>query len=324
MSILLSAAGIAATFWWLDEDFASLGLVPFWAILVGALLVVVNYAFGAIRLALLTSLAGSPVGLGRSLRAYALGLFGAAITPGGGGQAPALVLSLIRDGVPAPKAWSVTVYVWILDLVFLIWSVPVGLMSLRRASRALGGWSPWLVGGTVVATFLVILTVLLFGQGWLRRALGSVMRLRWLRRWRGSTLAFMDRLEGATKTLTRAGLGRQLTLHALTAGLYIATYLTFYVVAAGVGGKPPLVPAMAAVQLPMVISFLFPTPGGSGILEVFAASLFATEGVRPGIGAAILAWRVLTFYSRFAIGPALGGSALLRRKRPANDDAHPS
>ncbi len=314
LAIALGAVGILATFWWLGEDLGSVAQVPAWALAVGVLLTLANYGFGALRLTLLTRLAGHPTGFPRSLRAYALGLFSAAVTPGGTGQAPAVVLSLLRDGVPAPLAWSVNVYVWMLDLFFLAWSVPIGLAALASSTNVLGGHSPLLLGAVLSALCLALYFVLAFRLQWARALIGPVMRLRFLRRWREGALAFLDRVADSTRALSRAGPIHQVALHALTAALYIATYLSFWVIAIAVGAHGRLLPTLAAVQLPMVVSFLFPTPGGSGLLEVFAASIFKAEGRGGAVGAAILAWRVLSFYSRFVIGPALGGTALLRRK----------
>jgi uncharacterized protein (TIRG00374 family) len=140
------------------------------------------------------------------------------------------------------------------------------------------------------------------------------MRLPFLQRWREGTLAFLDRVAEATRELSNTSLLHQLALHGLTAGLYVATYLTFYVIALGLGAHGRFLPTLASVQLPMVVSFAFPTPGGSGLLEVFAASIFKAEGRGGAVGAAILGWRLLTFYSRFIVGPALGGTALLRQR----------
>ena len=293
-------------------------MVPAWALAAGAALTASNYLFGALRLTLLTRLTGDPVGFGRSLRAYALGLLSAAITPGGSGQAPAVVLSLVHDGVPAARAWSVNVYVWILDLFFLTWSVPIGLVVMGQSTDLLGSASPVLLAVVLSAVFLSLNVVLSYRLHWIKAIVAPVMRLPWLRRWRVPALDFFDRVATATGELSRRGLGFQGVLHMLTAGLYIATYLAFYAEALGLGGNPPLLPTIAAVQLPMVVSFLFPTPGGAGLLEIAAASLFTAEGSSGQVGAAILAWRLLTYYSRYAIGPALGGSVLLRA-RPGRD-----
>ena len=313
--MILGALGILATFWWLGESVTSVAAVPVWALLVGAVLTALNYLFGALRLTLLTRLTQQPVGFGRALRAYALGLLSAAITPGGSGQAPAVVLSLIRDGVPASRAWSVNIYVWVLDLFFLTWSVPIGLVVMAHSTDLLGKTPPVPVALLLGLVFLTLNYLLAFRLRWVKAIVGPVMRIAWLRRWREGALEFLDRVAGATGQLSRRGLGLQAVLHSLTAGLYLATFFAFYVIVAGLGGNPPLLPTLAAVQLPMVVSFLFPTPGGAGLLEIAAASLFAAEGSTGQVGAAILAWRLLTYYSRYAIGPALGGTVLLRSRR---------
>lgn len=310
--MVLGAVGILATFLWLGESVTSVALVPVWALVVAALLTVANYLAGATRLSLLTRLTGQPVGFGRALRAYALGLLSAAITPGGSGQAPAVVLSLVRDGMPAARAWSVNVYVWVVDLFFLSWSIPIGLVALGHSTDLLRGASPVVLAVILSAAMLSLNYLLAFRLHWVKAIVGPVMRLTWLRRWREPALDFLDRVAGATGQLSRRGIGLQIVLHILTASLYIATYLAFYVIAVGLGGQPPILPTIAAVQLPMVLAVIFPTPGGAGLTEIAAASLFTAEGSRGSIGAAILAWRLLTYYSRYAIGPALGGSVLLR------------
>ncbi len=314
LSVVLGALGVLATLWWLGESITTVAMVPLWALAAGAGFTALNYLSGALRLTLLTRLTGDPVGFGGSLRAYALGLLSAAITPGGSGQAPAVVLSLVRDGVPAARAWSVNVYVWVLDLFFLTWSVPIGLVVIGHSSDLLGRLSPVLLAVLLSTFFLSLNVILSYRLRWIKAVVGPVMRLPWLRRWRTGTLEFLDRVAAATGELSRRGIGLQALLHLLTAGLYIATYLAFYVVALGLGGNPPFLPTIAAVQLPMVVSFLFPTPGGAGLLEIAAASLFSAESTSGQVGAAILAWRLLTYYSRYAIGPALGGTVLLRSR----------
>jgi len=326
---VLGVLGVLATFWWLGESITTVAQVPVWALAVGALLTATNYLFGGLRLALLTSMTGEPVGFGRSLRAYTLGLLSAAITPGGSGQAPAVVLSLVRDGVPASRAWSVNVYVWVVDLFFLTWSVPIGLVALGHSTDLLRNTSPVALAVPLSVLFLSLNYVLAYRLHWIKAVVGPVMRLRFLRRWRVPALEFLDGVAQATSEFSRRGIGLQVILHALTAGLYIATYLAFYFILVGMGARPPLLPTIAAVQLPMVVSFLFPTPGGAGIMEIASASLFSAEGGGGYIGAAILAWRLLTYYSRYAIGPAAGGTVLVRargargrrRARQAGSDA---
>src|SRR5690606_29570365 len=120
------------------------------------------------------------------LRAYALGLFTSAITPGSAGQAPAVVLSFTRDGMPASRAWSVNVYVWVLDLAFLAYSVPVSLLLVGRSLTVLRISSPMIFAVIVAAATAGLIWILLFRLNWLTTLLKATFRLRWLRRWQPS------------------------------------------------------------------------------------------------------------------------------------------
>src|SRR5690606_14559347 len=161
------------------EDLTSALSVPLWAYAVGLGLALANYLAGSVRLMLLARLDGDALAFGKALRAYSLGLFSpaitpgsagqapamvpspvaaaarpsctrlrsssrglcsAAITPGSAGQAPAMVLSLVADGVRASAAWSMAVRVWISDLIFLALTLPLSVLLLARSTRLLRGY----------------------------------------------------------------------------------------------------------------------------------------------------------------------------------------
>lgn len=315
LSVVLGLVGVGVTFWLLGEELASLTRIPVWALLAGVALLLLNYLCGGLRIVLLTRVLERPIDLWRSTRAYILGLFSSAVTPGGSGQAPATVLALIRDGLAPAESMSVTVYVWVLDLFFLAWSVPVGLMVLSRGSGLLDPGTAALVALAAGGAFLFSWYVLAYRLRALRGTVARLFTLRWLRRWQRGAIAFVDRTAAATALMTRRGPGLQLTLHALTATLYLATYTIFVVLIRSLGSDAGYATAVAAVLLPSVLSFIFPTPGGAGLLELAAASLFSVQQGPGSVGAALFAWRLITFYTRFVTGPALGGTVLLRRVR---------
>lgn len=324
LAVALGIAGIALTLWWLGEDLATLGRVPIGAFAAAVGLLLLNYLCGATRLLILTRVNDHPIGFWRSLRAYIMGLFSAAVTPGGSGQAPAVVLSLLRDGVPATTAWSINVYVWVLDLFFLAWSVPTALMVIGLYTDLLGERSPMLFALLAGVVFLASWYGLAYHLLRLRRGLFWGLSWRPLKRWRRPALRFLHRVAQATAPLPYQHPLLRLMLHALTVTLYLATYLTFYVFARSVGSDAPLLPTVAAVLVPSVMAFAFPTPGGAGLLEIAAASLFRVQAQGTAVAAALLAWRLVTFYSRFLVGPALGGTLLMQalgRQRALDDDA---
>ncbi len=315
LAMVLGIAGSGLTFWFLGESLGNLTRVPIWSLSVGIGLLLINYLFGGIRIYMLARVLKRPLGMWPSTRAYILGLFSSAVTPGGSGQAPAVVLALIRDGLSPAHSMSITVYVWVLDLFYLAWSVPAGLLILSRTTNLFEPLVAW--STAVLASLFFLLGWFLFAYRllWLRRVLGRLFGLRWLRRWRRPLLRFLARVAVATRAMAGAGPGIQIALHTLTTGLYTATYLIFYVFVVALGGTSPLLPALAAVQLPMVVSFVFPTPGGAGLLELAAASLFTVQTQSSSVGTTLFAWRLVTFYSRFVIGPALGGTVLVRRRK---------
>lgn len=351
VSVAFGVAGVALTLWWLGEDLSTVVHVPAWAFAVGAVLVLVNYLAGALRLMLLGKLSSARIPFGKAIRAYALGLFSAAITPGSAGQAPAVALALTRDGLKASQAWSMNLFVWVVDLTFLGWTLPISVLLIGRSTRLLANVDPLLLALGLFVFIASLGYVLLFRLRWAVPIVGALMRLPLLRRWRASVLDFVMRIDEANVALRRAGLGMQLVLHGLTAAVYVSTYLTFYVVVAALQPGAPLFVTMAVAQVPMVLSSFLPTPGGAGLLELLTATLLragAAEGAPGAVGlqggmegldpaamvdagaggsadassgtvaAAVLAWRLLTYYTRLVIGPALGGTALRKNGKEAS------
>ncbi|NLG07971.1 MAG: flippase-like domain-containing protein [Deinococcales bacterium] len=306
LSVVLGLAGLGLVLWWLGEDLTSALSVPLWAYAVGLGLALANYLAGSVRLMLLARLDGDALAFGKALRAYSLGLFSAAITPGSAGQAPAMVLSLVADGVRASAAWSMAVRVWISDLIFLALTLPLSVLLLARSTRLLRGYYPGVVAAGLFVGSLLVVWVLMYRMRWIKAAVGQLLRLPGTRRWRAKAVAFIGRIEQSGKTLWSAPLGAQLRLHLYTAVVYLSTYLTFYVVVAALRPNVPLLTTMAAAQVPMVAASFFPTPGGAGLLEVLAASLVRGEHT----AAAVLAWRLLTYYLRMLVGPVLGAPVL--------------
>lgn len=316
---LFGALGVAATLWLLGEDISSLGRLPLSAIVIGIGLLVLNYAAATLRLKILVHMAAHDLSFAACLRAYALGLFTSAITPGSAGQAPAVVLSFTRDGMPASRAWSVNVYIWVLDLAFLAYSVPASLLLVGRNVSVLRVVRPEIFAVVVAAGTAALIWVLLFRLHWLTSLLKTTFRLRWLRRWRPSVAEFSARLEAAAGDLRGGSFAVRAMLHVLTAVVYLSTLLTFWVMVDAVNPGARLLPTMATAQIPTVLAAFFPTPGGAGILEIFTASLMRAGSARD-VAAAILGWRLITFYSRLIIGPALGAARVgLRRSHDAPD-----
>lgn len=306
LSVVLGLAGLGLVLWWLGEDLSSALRVPLWAYGVGLALALLNYLAGAARLRILSNVDGETLPFMKALRGYALGLFSAAITPGSAGQAPAMVVSLVADHVSAKRAWSMAVRVWIADLIFLALTVPLSVLLVARSTRLLSGPYPTIVALAVFLASLLVVWILIYRMRWIAAAVGQILRLPVARRWRESSVRFIGRIEQSGKALWKAPLGAQVLVHLYTAFIYLSTFFTFYVVVASLRPQAPVLTTMGAAQVPMVASSFFPTPGGAGLLELVAASLVRGENT----AAAILAWRLLTYYLRMLVGPIIGAPVL--------------
>ena len=311
-SLSLSASGVALVIALTGErgSLAQLGTLSARALLVSALLLALHYAAGGVRLALLARLCGAPVSMWRSVRAFILGLFCAALTPSGGGNAPAIALSLRRDGLPTSLAWAVTLYTSVLDLLFFAWSVPLAALVLY-----LGGYLPplflWL--SLLAAPLCLGLWYgLSFRLSKLRRLLLALFAIPFLKRWQRVAARFLGQFDETAQFIAQQPLRTQLLLQASTAALHLALYAIFYAAAKDFGLEVGLGETLALLLLVSITSYVVPTPGSSGYLEVALTYAFAANGNAALVIPAVLAWRGLSFYLSIVIGATLGGGILIR------------
>ena len=318
LSLLFGGAAAVGTFLWLGEDLGTLGRVSLATLAAGIAWTSLNYLAGAVRLWLLTRRTAARIGIWRCARAHALGLFSAAVTPSGSGQAPAIVLALVGDGVPHPNAWAIVVRIWSLDLTFLAWAVPGAAIVLGSAGLPFDV-SPWLAGAAGLA-LLTVAILLRTNLGALRRVALLVTAARPMRRFRRRSVRFLARLERANRMASGNTLPMRVGLHASTIAVYAGTYVTFDVIAGGLGSEASFAVTIAAVLLPTIASFVIPTPGGSGFIEVAAATVAREQLSGGAVATAVLVWRLLTHYSRFVVGAALGGPMLVRAAEALGGD----
>ena len=311
-SLSLSASGVALVIALTGErgSLAQLGTLSARALLVSALLLALHYAAGGVRLALLARLCGAPVSMWRSVRAFILGLFCAALTPSGGGNAPAIALSLRRDGLPTSLAWAVTLYTSVLDLLFFAWAVPLAGLVL-----SFGGHLPplffWL--SLLLAPLCLLLWYAFsFELGRLRRVLLRLFALPLLKGWRRAAARFLERFGEVAQVVARQPWRGQLALQAATATLHLGLYAIFYVMARGLGLEVALGETLALLLLVSITSYAVPTPGSSGYLEVALTYAFAATADTTLVIPAVLAWRTLSFYVSIIIGALLGGGVLVQ------------
>lgn len=256
-----------------------------------------------------------------ALLAHLVGVLGAALTPSNTGGVPATVAALGRLGVPVGKGIGVVVQVFILDLIFFSWSAPLGLGYLVY-TRA--------ISLPVRAEFLTIAAVSLAvaGATILSRHPRLVVRLLLaLARW-PFLGRFQTRLTNTARDYQRSARAylkmparTWISLHAITAVGWIAGFVILWALLHLYGvdaGLPTILSLLASIIL---ASHFIPTPGGAGFIE--AAVALSVGAGAGGVAAAVLLWRLLSFYLIFLIGPVAGWLLYLSKPLPVSGKVPP-
>jgi uncharacterized protein (TIRG00374 family) len=264
-----------------------------------------------LRVQLLAGDMGGRVTLSRATRAYLLGLFSACVTPAASGSSLAMGWYLSRY-LDARQAAGLVIYTVVLDLVFYVWALPVAFLVLDLGGVNLG--VPLL--GVYVAAFAVFFAflawMLAFRVGSLAAITWRLFSLRLLRRFRRSAFASVVRTGRVLADFRRLSVGRQIALHGSTAILYLLHFAAFNAVTLALGLQVNHLNIIALQVLIVAMSFVAPTPGGSGYFEVALGIALTGQVPEQAKVFLIIVWRIVSYWLYFIIGPAIGGLALLR------------
>jgi glycosyltransferase 2 family protein len=250
-----------------------------------------------------------PLTLRTAIRVSLGGDFGGSITPARSGAEPARFLILREAGLPAADA---------LVVIFL----ELFLEMLSLAALVLGGSSTEVQGllGVVAAYSTFVLGAGAIGYTAARRS-SNVAPPAWARRlglrgrrWRSMRRALRDLRENVTKLRTARWWVLAASLAFSIAHLLLRVSVLSIVVYS-LGVRVPIGPL---VLWPLAIIYAgaaTPIPAGGGLIEV--AFRGALGGHIPAriFGAALLWWRVYTFYILLIAGALVAGAAVLRALR---------
>ncbi len=282
----------------------------------------------ALRLQTLCAVQGHRLPFGTGLLIHLAGLFGAVVTPGGSGGAPAIAAALRRVGLPLGTGVALAVQVTVLDLVFFAWALPSSLAYLL--------WS----GATALTADLVALALVSMAAAIAATiVLGRYPRLAvrlflWLARRRALTPLRRRLVTGARAYYRSSRLfgtmrfSTWIALQALGALGWLGMFVLFWSLVR-VFQPFGFLTTVASLTIVTLVAFIVPTPGGSGFIEVavgygIGAELGSADPVTPPL----LLWRLATFYLIFLLGPlaswllvagGFGRVSAGRRPRPKQD-----
>lgn len=269
-----------------------------------------------VRLLLLCKNQRVSMSYGTALLVHLVSVFGAVVTPGNAGQAPAAAAAIKSTGAPFGKSLGVVLQVFVLDLFFFAWAVPLSLLFLI-STRTVA------LPGSIEAAALLLSALALAGAVALGRyprpvmaALHALAKPQPLRRF-DSRLRRIARDYGRSVRLYRGTpLARRLALNTVTAVHWLAAFVLLWGLLEIYGADVGLGVTLALLNILTLVSQVVPTPGGAGFVEAAVGLSLGTYATGGSVAAALLVWRLLAFNIIFLIGPLAGWLLYLRADGP--------
>ena len=245
-------------------------------------------------------------------------MFAASVTPGNVGVGPAVALALRRLGVPFGKGVGVAIQVFIFDMIFFAWAVPLSLGYLIYSDTLR------LPPGPEFAAF-AIAGLAIAGAVFLTRYPRPVVRLILMISKLPLPSWLAPRIRGTARDYYRSAiafknmsLSTWLAINLVVAAGWFSGFVLFWFLLDLYGVEADLLATLAILSSVTLVAHLFPTPGGSGFME---AALGLSIGAGGGAAAALLIWRLASYHAIFALGPPAAWLLYLSKPVNKNDGA---
>jgi glycosyltransferase 2 family protein len=266
----------------------------------------------AVRVGLLCRGQKIPVLYRSALLVHLVAMFVAALAPQNTGFGPATVAALRRLGVPVGRGIGVAVQIFVLDLVFFAWAVPasIGYLDLSNMLELPPGAT---VAAFVAACLAILIAVVLSRRPQLVAGLIlAVARWQLMARFASRLRKIARDYYGSTRAFLSMPASYWITLHLVTAASWFGGFVLLWALMRLYGVEFGLLATLAILSSLTLVSHFVPTPGGSGFVE---AAVGFGIGANPGGGAAaaLLVWRLASFYLIFFVGPLAGWLLYLSR-----------
>jgi uncharacterized protein (TIRG00374 family) len=298
-------------------------LNPFYLIL-AFLLHFVSLSIWAVRIQKMAAFLGYRVSFRYCLQLVLANLFVAAITPSQAGGEPIRIHQLYRAGVPVGDSTALVIMERVFDAIVL---GITGAIVIALLGSLIGSPSSPAMIALYVSWFLMVLTVVLFLYA--VRSPKSLKRLAkgifgwFLRRWDGGRRfeaifsridREVDNFHGGLCHFLKHGKGGFLGWPiVLTVAFWAGEFFTASLLLMGLGEAPHVVASFVAQIILTIIMMVPLTPGGSGIAEVGATSLYSLFVSPSIVGVFVVLWRMIFYYFNLVVG-FFAGLAIIRRE----------
>jgi glycosyltransferase 2 family protein len=274
----------------------------------------------AVRIGLLCRGQKTPILYRSALLVYLAAMFVAAFTPNNTGVGPATAAALSRLGVPLGRGIGVAVQVFVLDLVFFAWAVPASIGYLVYSDTL------ELPPGTRVVAFAAGCLAIVAAAALSRYPQLVVHLIFAIARWQ-LVARFASRLRRIARDYYRSARAFKnmaasywLALHLATVANWFGGFVLLWALMSLYGVEIGLLGTLAILSGLTLISHFVPTPGAAGFIEAAVGLSIAADPSR-GVAAALLVWRLASFYVIFLLGPPVGWLLYLSRPAVATGNA---
>jgi uncharacterized protein (TIRG00374 family) len=242
-----------------------------------------------------------PLSFRSAILVHLTSMFVASVTPGNAAVCPTTAVALRRLGVPFGKGVGIAIQVLIFDMIYFAWTVPLSLGYLIYSDTLR------LPPGTELAAFataILAITCAVFLSRYPRpvvRLILAVARRPFLSRFASRLRKMARDYYRSAKAFKSMALSTWLALNLVVAAGWFSGFVLLWLLLKLYGVDAGLLATLAIVNSITLLSHLFPTPGAAGFME--AAVGFSVGGSGGNVAAALLIWRLASFYVIFLLGP---------------------
>jgi glycosyltransferase 2 family protein len=265
----------------------------------------------AVRVRLLCRGQRIPLPYRSAILVHLVAMFVAALAPQNTGFGPAIVAALSRLGVPVGRGIGVAVQIFVLDLIFFAWAVPVSIGYLVYSDALELPPGARMVALATGCLAIVIAVVLSRRPQLIVGLIFAVSRWRLMARFTSPLRKIARDYYRSARAFLKMPVSYWLALHLATAAGWLGGFVLLWLLLELYGVDARLLATLAILSSLTLVSHFVPTPGAAGFME---ATVGLSIGAGRGVAAALLVWRLASFYVIFLLGPPAGW--LLYQSRP--------
>jgi uncharacterized protein (TIRG00374 family) len=284
------------------KQFETLRKLSWWAAILLAALVLVSWAFNALRARMLLGALGERISFFDAALVIISAEFAGVATPASVGMPATYTFLFHNHGVTIGEALGLVGAITLLDIMYFgsIMSLAVVIQVLRGT-----GVSMKIAGVILVVIAGGVLVILLLIKNF-RRVYHFVSRqmahVSWLAERRMSLARGTVHFLQAVRTLRQLSWLKLASLYLVTVGFWLPRYLLLIFIMYLVGAEIPFSYLLLVQGVLNLGGQMFLMPGGGGVVDASFAAFLSPYLAREPLAFTLLVWRTYSFYWYLIVG----------------------